>query len=539
MPHLRIVSALTSALLLFLCTASPTFADPSLRLRQRYQTPVSEKSDRYHTSHRETEWSASETAIIVCDMWDSHHCYRAVQRSTEFAPRLNQLLTDARKRGVTIIHAPSGCMDAYSDHPSRKRAKDTPATNDYPAEIEKWCYTIPAEEKAKYPIDQSDGGEDDTPEEHAAWESQLKKEGRVVRSPWLKQMDLLTIDAEQDFISDQGKEVWNILQSRGISNVILAGVHTNMCVLGRPFGLRRMAQGGKQVVLLRDMTDTMYNPAAWPYVSHFSGTDLIIDHIERHVCPTITSDQLIGGESFRFASDQRPEIAVMINESEYQTEQTLTRFVDENLRRDHRIRFIYGSETDPNAFPSIDSIADADLLILSVRRRTPPEEQLSAIRKFITAGKPVIGIRTSSHAFHLRNERPADGLADWPTFDADVMGGNYTNHYGNEIVATITIEAANRGHAILKNLDPKPFLAGGSLYKVSPLDPKATVLLTGTIEGQQPEPVAWTFIRKDSGRTFYTSLGAAKDFDDPNFTKLLRNAVDWALTPSPDNLLED
>jgi len=527
MPHLRIL--FTIACTLCFSTIRSAGAEDVLSLQLRYQTPVAAQSDRYHTLDRAAKWNATATAIIVCDMWDSHHCYRAVQRSTEFAPRLNALLNDARRRGVTIIHAPSGCMDAYTNHPARKRAIDAPVANDYPAEIEKWCYTIPAEEKVKYPIDQSDGGEDDTPEEHAAWEAQLKKEGRVVRAPWLKQMDLLTIDAEQDFISDQGKEVWNILQSRGIDNVILTGVHTNMCVLGRPFGLRRMAQGGKQTVLLRDLTDTMYNPAAWPYVSHFSGTDLIIDHIERHVCATITSDQLIGGQAFRFASDRRPEIAVVINESEYETEKTLTKFVEENLRRDHRIRFVYGSDSDDDAFPAIDSIANADLLILSVRRRTPPEKQLDVIRNIISSGKPVIAIRTSSHAFQKRNQTPEVGYSQWPTFDADVIGGHYTNHYGNDLVATVTPTENQLDHPILKNLDTKPFSAGGSLYKVSPLDPKAVTLLVGAIDGHDPEPVAWTFIRNDQGRTFYTSLGAPKDFENPSFKTLLVNAAQWAL----------
>ena len=82
-----------------------------------------------------------------------------------------------------------------------------------------------------------------------------------------------------------------------------------MCVLGRPFGLRQMAKNGKKVVLVRDLTDTMYNPKRWPYVSHFAGTDLIVAHIERYVCPTITSDQLLGGKPFRFNNDKRPESA--------------------------------------------------------------------------------------------------------------------------------------------------------------------------------------------------------------------------------------
>jgi len=510
-------------------TIQPTQANEPLALQLRYQSPVAPDSGRFHSLSRNVQWNPAATAIIVCDMWDSHHCYRAVQRSNEFAPRLNQVLSEARQKGITIIHAPSGCMAAYKDHPARKRATDAAAASDYPPDIEKWCYTIPAEEKVKYPIDQSDGGEDDTPEEHAAWEAQLRKEGRSVRAPWLKQMDLLDIDDQRDFISDQGKEIWNVLQSRGIAHVILTGVHTNMCVLGRPFGLRRMAQAGKEVVLLRDLTDTMYNPAAWPYVSHYSGTDLIIDHIERHICPTITSDQLIGGQAFRFANDKRPEIAIVINEPEYQTAETLTAFAQSQLRRDHRLRFFYGNESDNNSFPSIDAIANADLLILSVRRRTPPKDQLDAFRAFIAAGKPVIAIRTSSHPFHLRNQQPSDGFTDWPSFDADVLGGNYTNHYGNDLVATISRIQQQTDHTILKGVASEPFAAGGSLYKVSPLNSKATPLLIGKLDGQTPEPVAWTFIRNDSGRTFYTSLGAAKDFENPDFTRMLRNAVDWAL----------
>ena len=57
---------------------------------------------------------------------------------------------------------------------------------------------------------------------------------------------------------------------------MLTGVHTNMCVLGRPFGLRNMASHGKNVVLIRDLTDTMYNSRSWPYVSHFEGTNRIV-----------------------------------------------------------------------------------------------------------------------------------------------------------------------------------------------------------------------------------------------------------------------
>jgi len=64
-----------------------------------------------------------------------------------------------------------------------------------------------------------------------------------------------------------------------------------------------MAKHGKHVVLIRDMSDTMYHPARWPNVSHFDGTARIIDHIEKSVCPTVSSEQLVGGQPFRFKDD--------------------------------------------------------------------------------------------------------------------------------------------------------------------------------------------------------------------------------------------
>src|SRR3954470_24082131 len=79
------------------------------------------------------------------------------------------------------------------------------------------------------------------------------------------------------------------------------GVHVNMCVAGRPFGLRQMAKNGKHVVLMRDLTDSMYNPQRWPYVSHQQGTQLFINHVEKRICSTITSDQLLGGHPFAFS----------------------------------------------------------------------------------------------------------------------------------------------------------------------------------------------------------------------------------------------
>ena len=102
-----------------------------------------------------------------------------------------------------------------------------------------------------------------------------------------------------------GQDFFNVLAERGIDRVIIMGVHLNMCVLGRPFAIRQLIAQGKQVLLVRDMTDTMYNSKMKPFVSHFKGTDRVVAHVEKHWCPTILSSDLVGGKPFRFKEDTR------------------------------------------------------------------------------------------------------------------------------------------------------------------------------------------------------------------------------------------
>lgn len=244
------------------------------------------------------QWLPSKTAMIVCDMWDRHTSPNAMKREGEIAPRMNELLEKARGQGILIIHAPSSCMKSYEGHPARLRAQSAPTAARLPDKIAEWCKQIPTEEQAIYPLDQSDGGSDDDPAVHAAWAQEVAAQGLNPKAPWTKQIDVLRIDPATDAISDSGIEIWNLLEARQIDNVILMGVHTNMCVSGRPFGLRQMAKNGKHVALMRDLTDTMYNPQRWPFVSHQRGTELYIQHVEKRICPTLSSDQFLGGQPF-------------------------------------------------------------------------------------------------------------------------------------------------------------------------------------------------------------------------------------------------
>jgi hypothetical protein len=151
-------------------------------------------------------------------------------------------------------------------------AERAPKVTPPPAEIKM------AEKEPPLPIDDSDGG-CDTPgdKEHKAW---------------TRETPLLKIEPG-DVISDNGAEIYNVLREHGIDTVLMMGVHANMCILNRSFGIRQLTKWGIHCILVRDLTDAMYNPASRPYVSHAAGTELVIEHIEKYWAPTVLSDELL------------------------------------------------------------------------------------------------------------------------------------------------------------------------------------------------------------------------------------------------------
>ena len=229
-----------------------------------------------------------------------------------------------------------------------------------------------------------------------------------------------------------------------------------------------------------------------------------------------------------------PHVVFMIGEDEYHTWETLPEFAAKDLKSaGYRTTIVNADATDKNNFAGIvTALKDADLLFVSVRRRTPVKEQLDAVRAYLDAGKPLVGIRTASHAFALRaKDQLADPkLAAWQEFDPEVLGGHYANHHGNGPTTTVSAAPGADSHTILKGISVAKLSSTCSLYKVSPLEKSAKPLLIGAIPEQAPEPVAWTNIYGTKGaRVFYTSLGNPGDFQNPEFRRLLLNGIAWAL----------
>ena len=477
------------------------------------------------------EWQSNQTAIIICDMWDQHWCKGATERVAEMAPFINNLISIAREKGVLIVHAPSECMEFYKNHPARKLDEK------YESNKAKNLISdskLESENNAVWPIDQSDGGCDCTPE---------CKQGQ----PWKKQTDLIEI-SDKDAISDSGVEIAGLFEKRGIKNVILMGVHTNMCVIGRTFGLRNMVRLGYNAVLMRDLTDTMYDSKQWPNVSHFTGNSLVAEYIETFVCPTIVSSDFTKQKQFRFKNDKRPVVAFVTAESEYRANQRLPEFahfllLNEGVNCEFALGKPIMEGPGRHNIENLQILEDADLAVLFVRRRALPEEQMSLIKEYIIKGKPLLGIRTASHAFDAKGNVPRGGgsiiesneetsnlLSQWVDFDLDVLGGNYQGHYGHIKEPTkVLIVPGMENHPVLKNVSQDGFNSKNWLYKNRPLRSKnIQVLLTASIPNELPEPVFWI---NNTGRNsvIYTSLGHWDDWEIESFRNLMVNSVHYLL----------
>ncbi len=245
-------------------------ASGSLHLSLRTRVKAFKGTTAWDVVGLERDFPIAETAIIICDMWDRHWCKGATERCEALAVKMNPVIQAARDSGIQIVHAPSDTLGFYAEWPQRKRVQLVPPVPT-PEPLEIASHPLP--------IDDSDGGCDTDDRSYGAW---------------TRQSEHIEI-GEYDIISDNGQEIYNFFKQQGIKNVIMMGVHTNMCVLGRSFAIRQMSRWGFQCVLVRDLTDTMYDPKDAPHVKHDRGTELVVEHIEKYWCPTILSAEFVEG----------------------------------------------------------------------------------------------------------------------------------------------------------------------------------------------------------------------------------------------------
>jgi type 1 glutamine amidotransferase len=217
-------------------------------------------------------------------------------------------------------------------------------------------------------------------------------------------------------------------------------------------------------------------------------------------------------------TDKKPPLRVCLvsGSLEYKSDESLAAF-QKYLEANYNATCSRAFRKTDDDLPGLEHLDDCDVMLLFTRRLTIGGEQLARVKKYVAAGRPIVGVRTASHAFQ-----------NWLELDRTVLGGNYKGHYGDGPPTEVHFEPAAKKHPIFAGV--QPFSGAGSLYKNTGLAEDCEVLLTGTTSDpkvpKQGEPIAWTRTHR-GGRVFYTSLGHPKDFKNENFRRLLANALFW------------
>ncbi|MCF7708345.1 MAG: ThuA domain-containing protein [Verrucomicrobia bacterium] len=271
------------------------------------------------------------------------------------------------------------------------------------------------------------------------------------------------------------------------------------------------------------------------------------------------------GDFIVFKGDTGPgegkHIVLISGDEEYRSEEALP-MLAKILASEHGYKCTVLFAIDPdtglispntqNNIPGLKALETADLMVIATRFRELPEEQMQYIDEYVKPGKPIIGLRTATHAFQYTNKENKFAHYDWRSeqwpggFGKQILGETWVNHHGKHgIQSTRAIPNPKKSnHPILTGVDD--IWVPSDVYGLSGLPGDAEVLMHGQVlKGMNPEdepvagkqndplmPVAW--IRKmklENGatrRVFCTTMGASIDFKDENLRRLLVNAAYWA-----------
>ncbi len=213
---------------------------------------------------------------------------------------------------------------------------------------------------------------------------------------------------------------------------------------------------------------------------------------------------------------------------------------------------------DPNVttnIPGLEALDSADLMVLFTRFRDLPDNQMKHIVDYVNSGRPIIGIRTATHAFALKTsttyQRYSWNNKEWDGgFGRQVLGETWINHHGRHAVQSTrgVLASGRENHPILRGIPSGAIWVPSDVYEVRlPLPGDSTPLVLGAVlEGMHPGdepvpgklndpmlPVAWirtyTGDRAKAARVFTTTMGSSQDLLNEAFRRLLVNACSWAL----------
>lgn len=238
---------------------------------------------------------------------------------------------------------------------------------------------------------------------------------------------------------------------------------------------------------------------------------------------------------------RKPMVVFVTGDHEYSSEATMPLLAAE-LEKDYGFRtVVLKASPDYNAeenIPGLEVLQQADLAVFFLRWRRLPAEQVKYIEDYLKSGKPLVGFRTSTHAF---NYPKGHELEKWNAFaqlafNAPPGWGGSSNHthYGHKSTTDVSVIPEAAGDPILTGVD-KSFHVASWLYKVLPDYPvkgSKWLLMGHSINPDKKDaidnPVAWTGTNSYGAKFFITTLGHPEDFDVEPFQRLVVNSIHWA-----------
>jgi type 1 glutamine amidotransferase len=257
-------------------------------------------------------------------------------------------------------------------------------------------------------------------------------------------------------------------------------------------------------------------------------------------------------------------IVLVSGDEEYRSEEALPQ-LGQILAKHHGFKCTVLFAIDPkdgtinpnknDNIPGLEVLKNADLLILFTRFRNLPDEQMKYIAEYVDSGRPILGLRTATHAFNLKSKSFAQyswgGTREWPGgFGKHILGETWVNHWGRHGAQSTRglLAKGQEGNPILRGIKDGDIWGPTDVYEVRlPLPGDSTPLVLGQVlQGMKPTdeplegkkndpmmPVAWTKTYKGesgkTGRVFTTTMGASQDLLSEGLRRLLVNAAYWAV----------
>ena len=214
-------------------------------------------------------------------------------------------------------------------------------------------------------------------------------------------------------------------------------------------------------------------------------------------------------------------IHMLSGSGEYKSAESLPKWAELLKADGHTCTIATGVKEEED----ITNLKNCDVLVVFSKRWKLDDEALEHLKAVATT-KPVIGVRTASHAFQT-----------WLAFDNEVMGGTYSGHGGSGEV-TVILQEENKDHPVLEGID-EGWKRQGKVYDNPPVaagksgSPKGkfkednVILMMLNDKRNKPQPGTWVRENPNGQRVFYTSMGYVHDFEDERFQRLLSNALAW------------